>query len=193
MIPEKFLNIKLSHFDYLLPEERIAQNPLEKRDQSKLLVYQKGEITNHVFNEIPELLPVNSQLVLNNAKVIPARLSFYRATGAKIEVFLLEPESPFTQMELALRVTVKCIWQCMIGNLKRWKDDEILTLKLNDCILFLLARFLKKYKYGLLSEFNSCSLFKLKDSVSIIDNKVPKQVELKLPQLKKIELPKKPV
>ncbi len=135
MIPEKFLNIKLSHFDYLLPEERIAQNPLEKRDQSKLLVYQKGEITNHVFNEIPELLPVNSQLVLNNAKVIPARLSFYRATGAKIEVFLLEPESPFTQMELALRVTGKCIWQCMIGNLKRWKDDEILTLKLNDLVL----------------------------------------------------------
>lgn len=135
MIPEKFLNIKLSHFDYLLPEERIAQNPLEKRDQSKLLVYQKGEITNHVFNEIPELLHLNSQLVLNNAKVIPARLSFYRATGAKIEVFLLEPESPFTQMELALRVTGKCIWQCMIGNLKRWKDDEILTLKLNDLVL----------------------------------------------------------
>lgn len=135
MIPEKFLNIKLSHFDYLLPEERITQNPLEKRDQSKLLVYQKGEITNHVFNEIPELLHLNSQLVLNNAKVIPARLSFYRATGAKIEVFLLEPESPFTQMELALRVTGKCIWQCMIGNLKRWKDDEILTLKLNDLVL----------------------------------------------------------
>lgn len=132
MIPEKFLTIKLSHFDFLLPEERIAQKPLEKRDESKLLVYKEGKITNHVFNEINELLPTNSQLVLNNAKVIPARLNFYRATGAKIEVFLLEPESPFTQMELALRVSDKCIWQCMIGNLKRWKEDEILTLNLKN-------------------------------------------------------------
>lgn len=135
MIPEKFLNLKLSDFDYILSEERIAQKPLEKRDESKLLVYKEGKILNLLFKELPELLHLNSQLVLNNAKVIPARLSFYRATGAKIEVFLLEPESPFTQMELALRVTGKCIWQCMIGNLKRWKYDEILTLKLNDLVL----------------------------------------------------------
>lgn len=135
MIPEKFLNIRLSDFDYLLPEERIAQNPLEKRDESKLLVYKEGKISNLTFKELPELLPVNSQLILNNAKVIPARLNFYRNTGAKIEIFLLEPESPFTQMELALRVKEKCVWQCMIGNLKRWKDDEILNLNLENTVL----------------------------------------------------------
>ncbi|MFM9945154.1 MAG: S-adenosylmethionine:tRNA ribosyltransferase-isomerase [Bacteroidia bacterium] len=135
MIPEKFLNIKLSDFDYLLPEERIAQNPLDKRDESKLLVYEDGEISNFNFKKLPELLPPNSQLIFNNAKVIPARLNFYRATGAKIEVFLLEPESPFTQMELALRVSDKCVWQCMIGNLKRWKDHETLTLKLENTLL----------------------------------------------------------
>lgn len=135
MIPEKFLNIRLSDFDYLLPEERIAQNPLEKRDESKLLVYKEGKISNLTFKELPELLPANSQLILNNAKVIPARLNFYRNTGAKIEVFLLEPESPFTQMELALRVKEKCVWQCMIGNLKRWKDDEILNLNLENTVL----------------------------------------------------------
>lgn len=135
MIPEKFLNIKLSDFDYLLPEERIAQNPLEKRDESKLLVYKKGKISNLTFKELPELLPANSQLILNNAKVIPARLNFYRTSGAKIEIFLLEPESPFTQMELALRVKDKCVWQCLIGNLKRWKDEEILTLNFENTSL----------------------------------------------------------
>ncbi len=148
MIPEKFLNIKLSHFEYMLPEERIAQKPLEKRDTSKLLVYKKGEIVNLLFNELPKLLPTNSQLILNNAKVIPARLNFFRASGAKIEVFLLEPESPFSQMELALRVTDKCIWHCMIGNLKRWKDDEILTLKSHDSTreISLNARLISKEK-----------------------------------------------
>jgi S-adenosylmethionine:tRNA ribosyltransferase-isomerase len=148
MIPEKFLTIKLSQFDYLLPEERIAQKPLEKRDESKLLVYNKGEILNLSFQNLPELLPANSHLVLNNAKVIPARLNFYRATGAKIEVFLLEPESPFNQMELALRVTDKCVWKCMIGNLKRWKNDEILTLNLNNKgnEIFLKARLFSEEK-----------------------------------------------
>ncbi len=130
MIPEQFKSIKLSDFDYLLPEVYIAQKPLEKRDESKLLVYENGNISHNIFKNIPELLPENSRLILNNAKVIPARLHFYKTTGARIEVFLLEPESPFTQMELALRVTDKCVWQCMIGNLKRWKEEEILFLNL---------------------------------------------------------------
>ncbi len=131
MIPERFKSIKLSNFDYLLPEERIAQKPMGMRDESKLLVYKDGEITNYRFCDLPELLPSNCRLILNNAKVIPARLHFISSKGDKIEVFLLEPESPYTQMELALMVTDNCVWHCMIGNLKRWKENEILTLKLN--------------------------------------------------------------
>jgi S-adenosylmethionine:tRNA ribosyltransferase-isomerase len=129
MIPEKLRKIKLSDFDFAFNEEAIAQNPLEERDTSKLLEYKDGKISHHIFKNLPELLPNHSRLVLNNAKVIPARLKFYKATGAKIEVFLLEPNSPYTQFELALNVKDSCTWQCMIGNLKRWKEDETLSVR----------------------------------------------------------------
>lgn len=132
MIPEKLRKIKLSDFDFAFNEEAIAQNPLEERDTSKLLEYKDGKISHHIFKNLPELLPNHSRLVLNNAKVIPARLKFYKATGAKIEVFLLEPNSPYTQFELALNVKDSCVWQCMIGNLKRWKEDEILSVNLKN-------------------------------------------------------------
>jgi len=132
MIPEKLRKIKLSDFDFALNEEAIAQNPLAERDTSKLLEYKDGKIIHSQFKNLPQLLPVNSRLILNNAKVIPARLKFYKTSGAKIEVFLLEPRSPFTQFELAFNVKGNCVWQCMIGNLKRWKEDEILSKNLKN-------------------------------------------------------------
>jgi S-adenosylmethionine:tRNA ribosyltransferase-isomerase len=133
MIPEKLRKIKLSDFDFAFNEEAIAQNPLEERDTSKLLEYKDGKISHNIFKNLPELLPNHSRLVLNNAKVIPARLKFYKATGAKIEVFLLEPNSPYTQFELALNMSkYSCTWQCIIGNLKRWKDDEVLSVSLTN-------------------------------------------------------------
>ncbi len=132
MIPEKLRKIKLSDFNFAFNEEAIAQNPLEERDTSKLLEYKDGKISHNIFKNLPELLPNHSRLVLNNAKVIPARLKFYKATGAKIEVFLLEPNSPFTQFELALNTKGTCVWQCIIGNLKRWKDDEVLSVSLTN-------------------------------------------------------------
>jgi len=131
MIPEYIKSIKLSDFDYHLPDSYIAQEPLNKRDESKLLVYDGESITHCIFKELPELLPPGSQLILNNARVIPARLRFFRSSGARIEVFLLEPMLPHAQMELALRVKSKCVWLCMIGNLKRWKNDEVLSIKLD--------------------------------------------------------------
>lgn len=120
--------IKLSDFGYELPEEKIAQEPLEQRDASKLLVYRKGQITHEKFKDLDQFLTPNQHLVLNNAKVIPARLYFYRTSGAKIEIFLLEPLAPFTLMDRALLAKHKVTWQCMVGNLKRWKQEEILTI-----------------------------------------------------------------
>ena len=126
MISEGLKTVKISQFSYELPEDRTAQTPLLVRDESKLLHYKNGEVESHYFRNISELLPSSIQLIANNAKVIPARMHFYKSSGAKIEVFLLEPIAPFTQMERALGVTDSAIWKCMIGNLKRWKDDEIL-------------------------------------------------------------------
>ena len=84
-------HLHISDYDYPLPPERIARYPIAERDQSKLLVYRKGNIGHTVFSDIPQLLPPDSLLIYNNTKVIQARLRFRKATGALIEIFCLEP------------------------------------------------------------------------------------------------------
>jgi S-adenosylmethionine:tRNA ribosyltransferase-isomerase len=120
-------NIKLSDYTYNLPDERIAKFPLPKRDESKLLVYQKGEINHSIFKNVTDYLPKNSLLVFNNTKVIPARIHFQKPTGAIIQIFLLHPVLPTPVINLAMDVTDSCVWECMIGNRKRWKKGDILT------------------------------------------------------------------
>ncbi|MFC4874540.1 S-adenosylmethionine:tRNA ribosyltransferase-isomerase [Negadavirga shengliensis] len=118
---------KLSDYQYDLPEEYIAKFPLEARDASRLLHYENGNIAHHHFYELPSLLPKNSLLVFNNTKVIPARLIFQKATGARIEIFLLKPVLPSPLIQLAMESTGPVTWECMIGNLKRWKEGEVLS------------------------------------------------------------------
>ena len=120
--------LKISDFDYNLPEERIAQFPLEKRDESKLLVYQDGKIKERVFKEIDQELVLGSLLISNNTKVIPARLFFQKDTGAIVEVFLLDPVKPTKEVVKAMEAKGSVSWKCMIGNLKRWKEGQILKL-----------------------------------------------------------------
>ncbi|MEA5461035.1 S-adenosylmethionine:tRNA ribosyltransferase-isomerase [Arcicella sp. LKC2W] len=120
-------NIKLSDYTYDLPDERIAKFPLPKRDESKLQVYQHGKITHTTFKNITDYLPQNSLLVFNNTKVIPARIHFQKSTGAVIQIFLLHPVLPTPVINLAMEVTASCVWECMIGNRKRWKKSDILT------------------------------------------------------------------
>ena len=124
--------LQLSDYSYDLPEERIASHPEPDRDQSKLLYYHSGKIYHKVFSDIAELLPADSQLFFNDTRVIPARLHFSKATGAVIEVFLLEPIAPYNQYQLAVTSTSPCVWKCSIGHLKRWKEDSSLQLKLAD-------------------------------------------------------------
>jgi len=124
--------IDLNDYSYLLPENRIAKHPLDKRDESKLLHYRQGEIKHHTFKQLPELLPDHSTLFFNNTKVIHARLVFHKSSGARIEVFLLEPISPHKDVATAMSTRSSVVWKCMIGNLKRWKKDDILTLEFNN-------------------------------------------------------------
>ncbi|MDN5203242.1 S-adenosylmethionine:tRNA ribosyltransferase-isomerase [Fulvivirgaceae bacterium BMA10] len=125
--------LDLATFQYDLPEENIAKHPLKERDQSKLLIYNKGNIEHDIFKSITHYLPKNSLLFFNNTKVISARLFFYKSTGAKIEIFLLQPEAPTKDINQAMLQTGNCTWQCMIGNLKKWKTGQILetTFQLN--------------------------------------------------------------
>ena len=120
-------DIKLSDYTYHLPDERIAKFPLSKRDESKLLVYQQGKISHTVFKNITDYLPKNSLLVFNNTKVIPARIHFQKSTGAIIQIFLLHPVLPTPVINLAMDVTDSCVWECMIGNRKRWKKGDVLS------------------------------------------------------------------
>ena len=117
-------SVKTEDYSYILSEKMIAKYPLPNRDNSKLLVYNKGEISHRKFNELSDLLPENSLIVFNNTKVIQSRLIFYKPTGARIEIFCLEPVSP-PDYAMVFQETDKCTWKCIVGNLKKWKNDTI--------------------------------------------------------------------
>ena len=116
--------IFISDYDYPLPDERIAKFPLPRRDASKLLVYRQGQITESRFHHLAGFLPADCLLVYNNTRVIQARLVFHKATGARIEVFCLEPAEP-ADYALSLGSTALCTWKCMVGNLKKWKTGAL--------------------------------------------------------------------
>lgn len=122
----------LEKYLYELPEDRIAKHPLANREDSKLLLYQNGEIRHESFRQVVDLVPDDSLLFLNNTKVIAARLFFQKTTGAQIEVFLTEPILPHTEFQQALKAKNTCTWKCMVGNLKKWKDENVLALRLNE-------------------------------------------------------------
>ena len=117
-------HIRISDYNYPLPDERIAKFPIAQRDHSKLLVYRKGEVSHDVFYNLPEYLPKGALMVFNNTKVIQARMHFRKDTGALIEVFLLEPACP-SDYELMFQTSEKCSWYCLVGNLKKWKEGTL--------------------------------------------------------------------
>ncbi len=117
-------DIPIKDYDYVLPPERIAKYPLPQRDQSKLLIYNKGEVSEDVFLNLPLHLPPGALMVFNNTRVIQARLLFRKETGATVEVFLLEPAFPADYaLNFARRST--STWHCLVGNQKRWREGEL--------------------------------------------------------------------
>lgn len=117
-------HIDINDFDYPLPEHRIAKFPLEDRSDSKLLVYRNGELSQSNFRSLADELPERSLLVFNNTKVIRARVIMHKESGARVEVFCLEPASP-SDYERAFAVRGECEWSCIVGNLKKWKQGFV--------------------------------------------------------------------
>ncbi len=111
--------IHISDYTYDLPDERIAKFPMAERDHSKLLLYRKGEVGEDVFYNLPQYLPEGALMVMNNTRVIQARLHFRKETGALIEIFLLEPAMP-RDYEQMFQQTSRCQWLCLVGNQKKW-------------------------------------------------------------------------
>lgn len=116
--------IRIEEYSYTLPEERIAKYPLERRDNSKLLIYNKGVIEERKFSSIPSYIPNGSMMVFNNTKVVPARLFFKKDTGALIEIFCLEPVNP-VDYAVSFAATRECTWKSIIGNVKKWKGGYL--------------------------------------------------------------------
>ena len=117
-------HIRISDYNYPLPDARIAKFPMAQRDHSKLLVYRQGEVGEDLFYNLPNYLPKGALMVFNNTKVIQARMHFRKETGALIEVFLLEPAEP-TDYELIFQTSERCSWYCLVGNLKKWKEGTL--------------------------------------------------------------------
>ena len=120
----KTKDIHISEYNYELPDERIAKFPKAERDHSKLLVYNKGEVGEDIFYNLPNYLPQGALMVYNNTKVIQARLHFRKETGALIEIFLLEPAEP-ADYEQMFQQTRRCSWLCLVGNQKKWKEGWV--------------------------------------------------------------------
>lgn len=117
-------HIHIADYNYDLPDERIAKYPKAVRDESKLLLYRGGQISEDVFYNLPNYLPKGELLVFNNTKVIQARLHFHKSTGALIEVFCLEPHTPH-DYQVNFATTRRVAWTCLIGNLKKWKEGKL--------------------------------------------------------------------
>ena len=117
-------DIKIEAYNYPLPDERIAKFPKAQRDESKLLIYNKGVVSESVFRQLPDFLPSGALMVMNNTRVIQARLHFRKDTGALIEIFLLEPAQP-ADYEQMFQQTMSCSWLCLVGNQKKWKEGTL--------------------------------------------------------------------
>lgn len=136
----------IADFNYPLPDERIAKYPLPERDHSKLLIYRDGAVSEDHFYNVGEYINPSALLIYNNTRVIQARLEFYKTTGARIEVFCLEPLTPH-DYQLSLSTTTGCTWKCMVGNAKKWHDEPV-TLTINRSSSAITLRAYKEAQMG---------------------------------------------
>lgn len=151
MSPKK---ISIKDFNYKLPDERIAKYPLQKRDESKLLVYKNGLIKEDRFENLDEYLSKDSLIIFNNTKVVEARLLFEKASGTTIEIFCLAPVSDSADITTAMMQTKKVQWKCLVGNAKRWKEETLeKTISSNNEKIILQAKKISKPQDNFIIEF----------------------------------------
>jgi S-adenosylmethionine:tRNA ribosyltransferase-isomerase len=130
----------IDQFTYELPDHRIAKYPVEPRDESKLLIYKEGEIVDRHYFELADALPEDTFLVMNDTKVVEARLIFTKATGGKIEIFCLEPADKYKDLQLAMLEQDTVLWKCLVGGAKKWKEPYLeLSVKSEDELISLSA------------------------------------------------------
>lgn len=139
-------NISIKDYTYDLPEIQIAKFPLPRRDASRLLVYRNDKITETVYQDIYQYLPQNSLLVFNDTRVVEARIIFQKPTGAKIEIFCLEPQKQYADLSSAMLQKGSVVWMCLIGGASKWKPGQILEKKIrhHNNEITLQARYLSK-------------------------------------------------
>lgn len=127
--------ISIRDFTYLLPEERIAKYPLSERDASKLLIYKDGKISEDIYKNIATHLPEESLLILNNTKVVEARLLFQKPSGGAIEIFCVEPHEQYADITMGLLQKGKVWWNCLVGGASKWKKGQVLIKSINETSL----------------------------------------------------------
>ncbi|HJN06769.1 MAG TPA: S-adenosylmethionine:tRNA ribosyltransferase-isomerase [Bacteroidales bacterium] len=148
-------SIEIEDYNYDLPDSKIAKFPLEMRDGSKLLFQSGNAITEKRFSDLPKLLPANSLLILNETKVVNARLLFKKRTGATIEIFCLEPIEPVTDFQQAYQQKSPVVWKCFIGNASRWKSGRLeLEFSIYDITVTLFAEKVSQLSEGFLVSFS---------------------------------------
>ena len=141
--------ISILDYRYDLPEERIALHPLQERDASKLLVYKNGEISETVFSQIPDHLPAETLLVINDTRVINARILFKKSTGAGIEIFCLEPRDLINEYSTVMTTTAESTWKCLVGGAAKWKNEVLEKyITINEEKVILKATMLEKLPDG---------------------------------------------
>lgn len=118
-------DLRIEDFTYELPDHRIARYPLARRDESKLLVYRNGQITESVYQQLHTFIPGHSLLVFNNTKVVEARLLFQKSTGSTIELFCLEPSGDYPDITTAMLQKKQVRWKCLVGGAKKWKEGPL--------------------------------------------------------------------
>lgn len=149
-------DIKISDFDYDLPPERIAKYPLPERDQSKLLVYKDGEITDSEFIKLDSFIHEGSSMYFNQSKVVFSRL-FFIADNIKeypIEIFCLEPADG-TELFTALLSRNTVTMKCMVGRAKRWKNQKLsMTIPHERGQIILIAEKMERHQEVFLISFS---------------------------------------
>src|SRR4029077_16261000 len=118
-------HLSINDFTYHLPADKIAPQPLQQRDQSRLLIYKQGQIKEDIYKNIAEHLPENSFLIFNNTMVIHARILFKKETGGTIEIFCLEPFEENSEYVSVMNKTGSSKWKCMIGGASKWKEGSL--------------------------------------------------------------------
>lgn len=144
----------IDDFTYDLAEEKIAKYPLQKRDESKLLIYKNENISTSFYKHLADELPANSLLVFNNTKVVEARVLFEKITGGIIEIFCLEPSHSYLDITTAMLEKKTVHWKCLVGGAKKWKQESLTKIIRNDGVdLILTAKKIEKFSDYFLIEF----------------------------------------